>query len=365
MNKNTLKKIGLWALVVVAILAIVYSGMLKKSDSNIATNNPTAVKPEQVMNVNGIMVEYSNVSKSVFASGTLLSDESVDLKSEIPGRIVKMNLVEGSQVRKGDLLVKLNDNDLIAQLKKAQERLKLLELTESRQRQLFQKQGISQQDYDIAVSELSTQKAEIDYIKAMIERTEIRSPFNGFMGLRYISQGAYITPDTRIASLQKIDYLKIDFSVPQKYFNNIRKGTQLTFRVPPESKEYQVSVLAVEPKVDEITRTFRIRGRFNNSGKNLIPGSYAEVSIVTDDNPNSIMIPSIALMPDLESEFVFVYVNGKATKKSVRTGTRNTEQIEIVSGLNPGDTVITSGLMQIREGMDLNISIEKNGGIQK
>ncbi len=364
MDKNTLKKIGLWALVIIAILAIAFSGLLNNSDSNIAPNNPTAVKTKQVINVNGIITEYSNVSKSVFASGTLLGDESVDLKSEMSGRIVKMNLVEGSQVNKGDLLVKLNDNDLIAQLKKAQERIKLLELTESRQRQLFQKQGISQQDYDIAVSELSTQKAEIEYIKAMVERTEIRSPFNGVMGLRYISQGAYITPETKIASLQKIDFLKIDFSVPQKYFNNIRKGTQLTFRVPPENKEYQVSVLAVEPKIDEVTRTFRIRGRFNNSGKNLIPGSYAEVNIVTDDNPNSIMIPSIALIPDLESEFVYIYKDGKATKQNVRTGTRNTEQIEIVSGLNPGDSLITSGLMQIREGMDLNISIEKYGGIQ-
>lgn len=365
MNKNILKKLILWSLVILAVLAVVIQSFFKESTSNLEPKMKISGSAPPKINVNGVVVQFTNVTKSVFASGTLLGDESVELKSEISGRIIKMNLNEGSKVSKGDLLLKLNDNDLIAQLNKAKERLKLLELTESRQRQLYEKQGISRQDYDIAVSEFATQKAEIEYLKAMIERTEIRSPFNGVIGLRYISEGAYITPATEIASLQKIDYLKIDFSVPQKYFNKIQKGSSLTFRVPPDSKEYKVDVYAIEPKIDELTRTFRLRGKFSNYGKNLIPGSYAEVDIVTDDNPNSIMIPSIALMPDLESEFVFVSVGGKAVKKNVRTGTRNTEQIEIVSGLNPGDTLLTSGLMQIRTGSEVIVTITNIGGDNK
>lgn len=363
MNNINFKKVGLWSLVILAVASTAYF-MNKVSTSDLPNPKELVGKTnnKKSFEVNGIIIDYSQVNKSVFSSGTLLGDEAIELKSEVSGRIIKMNLKEGTSVKKGELLIKLNDNDLQAQLNKALERLKFLELTESRQRQLYEKQGISRQDYDISVSELITQKAEIDYLKAMIERTEIRSPFDGVMGLRYVSEGAYITPTTSIATLQKIDYLKIDFSVPQKYFNNIRKGSSLKFRVPPDTRSYEVSVLAIEPKIDEMTRTFRIRGRFSNIGKNLIPGSYAEVDIITDENPNSILIPSIALIPDLESEYVLVYRNGRATKQNVRTGTRNSEQIEILSGLDIGDTVITSGIMQLKPEDEVKVKITNVGG---
>lgn len=360
MNKSLVKKLVLWSLVIVVIGVIVYP---KLTDSNI-TKNETILKQDgkKEIIVNGIVAEYTKINRSVFATGTLLGDEEIELKSEISGRITKMNLAEGTKVKKGDLLIKLNDNDLQAQLKKAIERLKLLELTESRQRQLYEKQGISRQDYDIALSELSTQKAEIDYLKAMVERTEILAPFDGTIGLRYVSEGAYITPTTTIASLQKIDYLKIDFAVPQKYFSNISKGSLLNFKVPPDTNSYEVSVLAVEPKIDEMTRTFKIRGRFNNSQKNLIPGSYAEVTIITDENPNTFLIPSISLIPDLESEYVLLYQNGKAVKRNVRTGVRNPEQIEIISGISIGDTIITSGIMQVKPGDALKVEVTNIAG---
>ncbi|MBX3044478.1 MAG: efflux RND transporter periplasmic adaptor subunit [Candidatus Kapabacteria bacterium] len=357
MNKNLAKKIFLWSLVFIAILALVLPKFLSKQSDDIPTLESKANNTKSEITVNAIVAEFSNVSKTVFAIGTLLGDEEIELKSEISGRITKLNLVEGARVRKGDLLIKLNDNDLQAQLKKAEERLKYLQLTESRQKLLFEKQGISRQDYDLALSELTSQKAEIDYIKAMIERTEIRAPFDGVAGLKYVSEGAYITPSSTIVSLQKIDFLKIDFSVPQKYYNYVSKGSLLKFRVPPDTTKYHVSVLATEPKIDELTRTFKIRGRFSNLNKNLLPGSYAEVDIITDDRPNTIMIPSIALIPDLKSEYVFVFKNGVVDKRDVRTGTRNPEQIEITGGLNQGDTIITSGIMQIKPGDTVRVSI--------
>lgn len=364
MNKSNYKKIAFWFLVLVVILIIVVPKFIdNETDGTVPQLQKSSAKKELL--VNGIIASYTSLSKSVFATGTLLGDEEIELKSEISGKITKLNIKEGSPVRRGDLLVKLNDNDLQAQLRKAEERLKLLQVTESRQKQLYEKKGISRQDYDIALSELSTQKAEIEYIKAMIDRTEIRSPFSGIMGLRYVSEGAYITPASTIASLQKIDYLKIDFSVPQKYFGDIKKGSMLNFRVPPDTTGYHVVVLATEPKINEQTRTFRIRGRFSNSGKNLLPGSYAEVDIITNENPSSIMIPSIALIPDLSSEYVLVYNNGKAIKRNVRTGVRNTEQIEIIEGLGTGDTVITSGIMQLKPGDAVKISINPQLSITK
>ncbi|MDT3738243.1 MAG: efflux RND transporter periplasmic adaptor subunit [Candidatus Kapabacteria bacterium] len=360
MNKSNLKKIGLWSLVLVVALVIILPKFLGDDDAGKiqpdAGKNNSEMKP---LKVNGIIAKFEKLDNSVFSSGTILSDEEIELKTEVSGKITKLNINEGGYVKKGSLLVKLNDNDLQAQLKKATERLKLLELTESRQKLLFEKQGISKQDYDISLSELSTQKAEIEYVKSMIDRTEIKAPFDGIIGLRYVSVGAYITPNNTIASLQKIDFLKIDFAVPQKYFNNIQKGSALRFRVPPDTIYHYVNVFATEPKIDQQTRTFKIRGKFNNSGKKLLPGSYAEIFVTTDEKPNSVLIPSISLVPDIESEYVLVHNNGKAMRRNVRTGVRTTDMIEITSGIFPGDTVITSGIMQLKPGAPVEVSITK------
>jgi membrane fusion protein (multidrug efflux system) len=361
MNKSMVRKAIPWLLVILVAVLIIFPDIWKGEEKKKVSADTQKPIKNEIM-VNGEIIQYSHTDRSVFATGTLLGDEEVNLRAEISGRIIKLNLEEGASVKKGELLVKLNDKDLQAQLNKAYERLKLLELTESRQRQLFEKQGISRQDYDIALSELSSQKAEIDYLKAMIDRTEIRSPFDGTVGLRYVSIGAYITPADNIAALQKLDYMKIDFSVPQKYYNNISKGSSLSFRVPPDTKRYQVSVLATEPKIDEITRTFKIRGRFNNSAYKLIPGSYAEVDIVTDINPESIMIPTIALIPNITSEYVLLYKSGKVEKCDVITGTRSPSEVEIIKGLTVGDTLISSGLMQIKPGDEVKINVKSSNG---
>lgn len=357
MNKSKVKKIVIWSLVLVLIGIFIIPRYFGSQDTE-KIKPVTELKKAQKksIKVSTIIIQHERMENSVFSSGTLLSDEEIELKSEVSGKIVQLNINEGSFVKKGTLLVKLNDNDLQAQLKKASERLKFLELTESRQKQLFDKQGISKQDYDITLSELSTQKAEIDYVKAMIDRTEIKAPFDGIIGLRNVSEGAYITSVERIASLQKIDFLKIDFSVPQKYFNKIQKGSSLKFRVPPDTTYHYVKVFATEPKIDLGTRTFKIRGKFNNSNKELLPGSYAEIFVTTDENQNSILIPSIALIPDVESEFVLLFKDGKAVRQNVTTGIRTNEKIEIISGLSEGDTLIISGIMQLKPGDPVEIS---------
>lgn len=346
------KRIVIWSLLVLIIVVLILNKFL--FNQNEAVTPEIALKGKlglKEVPVNAILAKISDVNKSVFSNGTLLADESVELRPEISGKIISINFIESGRVRKGDLLVKLNDHDLIPQLKKAETRLKLLELTEQRQKLLLDKQGISKQDYDISLAELTGQRAELDYIKAMIEKTEIRAPFDGVVGLRNISEGAYITPANVITTLQKNEFLKIDFSVPQKFSNEIKKSKYLNFRVPPDTTLYTISILGIEPKVDEMTRTIKVRGKFNNSSYKLLPGSYAEVYLETESNNNTFMIPSIALIPDLESEFVYIYSQGKATKRNVKTGFRNVDMIEIVSGLNVGDTLITSGIMQLRPGI--------------
>jgi membrane fusion protein (multidrug efflux system) len=362
--KNNIKRLFLWSLVFIVIAALAWMKFYKSDSDSTPNNLILSNKPlQRELILKGLVVSYTKSSNNLFSSGTLLADEEVKLMPEIAGKIVSINFKEGAYVKKGTLLVKLNDNDLQPQLKKAETKLKLLELTEKRQSQLFEKQGISKQDYDIAASELASQKAEIAYIHALIEKTEIKAPFDGIIGLRNVSEGAYVIPTNIIAVIQKIDVLKVDFSIPQKYSNLVKISDSLTFKVPPDTNNYKVNIVAFEPKIDDKTRTLKIRAKFSNSGKKFLPGSYCEVNIQTTGNDKSVLVPSFALIPDLMSEFVYLYSNGIAEKRSVRTGIRGDEQIEIIEGLNPGDTVITTGIMQLRAGMKVKIEIPANQGI--
>lgn len=362
--KKNYKQLLIWSLVVLVLIVGIwfkYFNNNDKSQDKVLMAN-ISNKPKELL-LKATIVNYSKFDNTIFSSGTLLADEEVQLMPEISGKIVSIKFKEGTLVKKGDLLVKLNDDDLQPQLKKAETKLKLLELTEKRQSQLFEKQGISKQDFDIAVSEVISQKSEIAYIKALIDKTEIKAPFDGIIGLRNVSEGAYIMPSNVIATLQKIDVLKVDFSIPQKYSTIIKMSNTLTFKVQPDTNNYKVNIVAFEPKIDDKTRTLRIRAKFNNIGNKFLPGSYCEVNYVTSENDNSVLIPSVALVPDLLSEYVYVYQNGKAVKRNVRTGFRNDEQIEILDGLNPGDTLIVSGILQIRPGMNVKIDLSENRGI--
>lgn len=276
-----------------------------------------------------------------------MAAEQIELYPEVPGRITQLNIREGQPVAKGTLLVKLYDADLRAQLQRLYVQRENAERTEERNKQLLQRGGISQQEYDIVVTTLKSALADIELVNANLRRTEIRAPFSGNIGLRSVSLGAYVTPQTLIARLQQTSSLKLDFAVPEKYGPSVRNGSPITFTVDGVQRAFAGTVYATEPAVDEDTRNLRVRARVNNTSTSLRPGSFAKVTLAIQ-NEQGLVVPTQAVIPQTRGKQVVLIRNGKAVFQDVTTGIRTANAIQILSGLQAGDTVATTGLLFVK-----------------
>ncbi len=312
------------------------------------------------LNVSGYIIKAKALSEMVRSTGTLKPDEEVDLSFETSGKIISIKFKEGSRVRKGDLLAKINDLPLQAQLQKLEVQYKLSKEKESRHRALLGKDAISQESYDQIVTELQTTEADINLIHAHIAETELRAPFDGIIGLRFFSEGAYVTPSTVIARLIKINPLKIEFSIPERYASQVRPGFPVSFMVDGSKMKYPASVYAVDPKVNVDTRTITIRALYSNENEELKPGRYAAVTLQMSRIEDAIAIPSEALIPEMDGEKVFVFHGGKASSVRVNTGLRTESEIQIVNGLNFGDTLLVTGMLQLRESLPVKLDTVLN-----
>ncbi|SFE37328.1 efflux RND transporter periplasmic adaptor subunit [Spirosoma endophyticum] len=297
--------------------------------------------------ISGFVVALQRIREDIVSSGSLLAAEQVDIYPEISARITELNIQEGRPVTKGALLVKLFDTDLRAQLQKLQAQADNARRTEERNKQLLERGGISQQEYDIVTTNLRSSLADIDLVKANLQRTEIRAPFSGVIGLRNVSMGAVVSPSTLIARLQQISSLKLDFSIPEKYGQAVHNGSMISFMVDGDSQPSQAVVYAIEPGVEEQTRNLRIRARVNNASTRFRPGAFARVTL-TIQNDQSLVVPTQAVIPQTRTNQVIVVKNGKAVFKDVKTGLRTAGSIQILSGLQVGDTVATTGLLFIK-----------------
>ncbi|QHV94688.1 efflux RND transporter periplasmic adaptor subunit [Spirosoma endbachense] len=298
--------------------------------------------------VNGFVVIMKNLKEDVVSSGSLLAAEQVDIYPEISARITQLNIQEGQPVKKGDLLVKLFDADLRAQLLKLQAQADNAKRTEDRNKQLLERGGISQQEYDIVTTNLRSSLADIELVRANLQRTEIRAPFSGVIGLRNVSSGAVVSPNTLIARLQQISSLKLDFSIPEKYGQSVHTGSTISFLVDGSAQASQGVVYAIEPGVEEQTRNLRIRAKVNNTTARFRPGTFARVTL-TIQNERSLVVPTQAVIPQTRTNQVIVIKNGKAQFKDVTTGIRTAGTIQILSGVQLGDTVATTGLLFLKQ----------------
>ncbi|KAF0149940.1 MAG: RND family efflux transporter MFP subunit [Ignavibacteria bacterium] len=355
MNKTLIKRLSIAALVLI-ILAIIIIPKLKSKEEG-AGSAPIARGGDIPVTIKIIQPEDFTTDLNV--SGSVFGNEEVQLRTEVSGKVVAISFNEGTKVSKGDILVKVNDADLQAQLKKAEIKKKDAEEKEYRQRVLLSKNGISRETYETAVNDLDASAADIENIKALIAKTEIRAPFSGTIGLRYISEGSYVTPSTQIASLQSANPVKVDFAIPQRFANEISVGNFVRLKTA-SGKLFSAKVYALEPKVDPSTRSLQVRAICNNDRGELIPGSYVSVEVNLNTVKNAMVIPSQALALDISGERVFVYRNGIAIPANVESGIRTESHVQISSGIKMGDSVITSGIMQLRPRAKVKIlSIEK------
>lgn len=346
MSTNKLIRIVLLLFVIGIFSYLVYHKMVRAKKAA-AVQKMMMNGPKEVL-VDGYLVKPVKLKNVLEASGTLQSNEEVELKPEINGRITHIYFKEGTYVTKGSLLVKLYDSDLKAQLQKLQLQKQLAEKTLARQKQLLAINGISQQEVDVTQNQVNTLQADIAYTQALMEKTEIRAPFDGIIGLKNVSEGAMITPTVVIANLQQINPLKIDFSVPEKYRLVLGKGDELSFTVAGEQQKYKGSVYALDPKIDLATRTVQLRAVVPNPANKLYPGMFAKVSLELKQIPDAIMIPTQAVIPTTRDKKVIVSKNGLAQFVTVETGTREEDKIQVLNGLNIGDTIVVSGIMQVR-----------------
>ena len=329
---------------VVVLGAIKLLFLLPENKKTAKTGTPSA----QVANVTGFIVKPELFENKIFSSGTINASEEVALKPEVSGKLISIFFTEGSQVNKGTLLAKINDADLQAQLKKLNLQLKLSQEREARLKALLEIKGVSQEEYNEAANQLQTIAADIDYTRAQISKTEIRAPFDGKIGLKHFSEGSFVSNTSIIANLEQTEVLKIDFTIPEKHASLINRGDTVIFRLDNQKGDFIAKVFAIEPKINEQTRNISIRAIYDNSKTNIYPGSFARVELVSGKKQSSIMIPTEAVIPELKGKKVFVYNNGKAMPVKVETGTRTEARIEIINGLNEGDTLIATGIMALK-----------------
>ena len=346
-----------WGLVAVIACGLVGWGIysqLPKVNEELEQAEETAAQGKgktNVLNVNGKVVRTERLTDEIVVTGNLLPDEEVDLSFETSGQVVEINFKEGAHVKQGQLLAKVNDRKLQAELKRLESQLKLANDRVYRQRTLLQHDAVSQEAYEQVRTELATLQADIDIVKAEIELTELRAPFDGVIGLRQISVGAYASPTTVVSKLTRIVPLKVEFAVPEKYVNEVNPGTALSFTIDGSLQNYSATVYAKESALDQNTHTLTVRALYANPNGRLTPGRYASINLKKQEIEDAIAIPSEAIMPEMGKDKVFLYKSGKAQPVDVTVGLRTEDRVQVLRGLSVGDTLITSGTLQLRTGL--------------
>lgn len=354
MNK-TVKRIliAVAVVLVVALLLLPRLGWWPKKNTTVASGIPGGVLP-----VTGIVAHYATTHAGIPAMGSLMANEEVDLVAEIVGKVKKIYFKEGSRVKKGDLLLKVDDADLQAQLSSAEFQRKLLEEKLERQRKLLERESISRESFDQLQTDYNVKTAEIELLQVKISRTEIRAPFDGVMGFRYVSEGSYVQPSTKIADIVDNVTLKFEFAIPERYASQNLQGGEVEFRVTGSSHLYRAKVYAVAPLIDVNTRNILLRARFDNRKGDLMPGMFANGRLVVKDRAQYIAVPTEAVVPEMDGKRMWLVKNGRAKSVKVETESRDAANVEVISGIQPLDTVLTGGLMQLREGMKVSVTLK-------
>lgn len=326
----------------------------KKTTPGVVANASSQNRTSSKLAVDIYVAKEINKSSLVYASGTIVPNEEVEVKSEASGRLVTLNIREGAYVQKGSLIAKLEDKDILAQLKKLDFEEQLAAQTEAREKKLLEINAISKEEYDMAVNRVNTLSADKELLEVMLERTSVRAPFSGRMGLKNISEGAYITPAVVITNLVQTTPAKLDFSVPEKYVGKINLGQTVSFTIDGTDEIYSARVLAFDPKIDENLRTLRVRAVTGNPKGRLLPGMFVRVEIPLGKE-KSIMIPSESIIPILKGKKIFVMMDGQAEEVIIKTGLRTDTEVQVDDGLVPGDSVIVSALMTVKNKMPVRL----------
>jgi membrane fusion protein (multidrug efflux system) len=352
--KKSIKTIIYIVVILAMLMFILYPKFKPETTGPQAAGGP---RESTLLPVDGKLVQPRRIENIIKITGAILANESISLRSEISGKIEKIYFKEGQKVKKGDLILSINDDEIVAQVERLKYTQQLNEGIEYRQRQLLEKEAISREEYDIALTTLKTTGSDLKEREARLAKHKIHAPFDGIIGLRQVSEGSYISPSDLVANLYNIDPIKIEFSVPGKYTPLVDIGDKINFTVEASSSVFEGTIYAMEPKIDPQTRTLSIRAICDNDQEVLIPGQFANINYILNVLPEALMVPSEAIIPEMNSHKVFTYEHGTVNQTEVAIGLRTDKEVQIVSGIDPGDTIITTGILQIRQGMPVEINI--------
>ena len=350
---NKIVRTVLFILIALIILGLILYPKLKPQ-----SQGPQVVQQQErsLLPVEATVIRPRRIENIIKITGAIVANESVALKSEISGKIEKIYFQEDQRVKRGDLLLQINDDEIRAQLERLKFTQKLNEDMEYRQRQLLEREAISREEYDIALTTLNTTQSDIKEREARLAKHRIYAPFDGIIGLRQVSEGSYISPSDLVANLYNINPIKIEFSVPGKYSTMVNKGDTINFTTEATNDEFIGTIYAVEPRIDPRTRTLLIRAICRNDEEILIPGQFANIDYILDVLPDAMMVPSEAVIPELNNHKIFTYSDGLVGQEQVNIGLRTENEVQLTSGVEPCDTVITTGILQIRQGMPVSIT---------
>ncbi|MCW3109718.1 MAG: efflux transporter periplasmic adaptor subunit [Segetibacter sp.] len=319
--------------------------------------------PPPVVDV--IVVSAQTIPNTIEANGTVVAGEFVEVRPEISGRLTYLNVNEGSRIARGSVIAKINDADLKAQLNKVKVQLELAEITVSRYKKLLDIQGINRADYDLALNQVNSFKADIGIIEADIAKTIVRAPFSGVVGLRQVSNGAYVSPATILATLQQMGKIRVDFTLPENYANLLKRGNTVNVETDANGgSKKTATIIAIEPQISTATRNVIVRARLQE-GANVNPGSFVKVYIDAGEE-NGMMIPANAIIPDARAKQVVVVKGGKAKFVDIETGVRQVGSVQVLKGLNAGDSVVVSGVLFARPDAAVKVrSVKKLEDVSK
>ena len=358
MKSKKIIRIAVKAVIIVLLAGVIAMPKLNIFSSNSKSDFSKLKKKQKGMQplfASGYVIKPTQMNELIYSSGSLIPDEEVELSFETQGKVEGIFFSEGRRVKKGTLLAKINDKPLQAQLLKLQAQLRLTKEREFRQRQLLSRDAISRESYDQTSTELQALEADSMLLKARISETELRAPFDGIVGLRMISEGAYANTQTKIVQLVKTSPLKVEFSIPERYAGEINPGFPVSFVVDGIDEAFSAKVYAINPKVDMNTRTIAVRAIYPNKNEELKPGRFVSVRVLLSQIENTIAIPTQALIPEMEGEKVFIYKNGKAEEIRVNIGLRTESLVQIKEGLNFGDTLLTTAMLQLRHNIPVQL----------
>jgi membrane fusion protein (multidrug efflux system) len=344
-----------------ALLIIVIGGFIAYRIISNKSKNEESKKfgdKDTPTSVTGIVVKTSTFDNNLSLSGSIEANEQVEIHSEVSGIVEGIYFNEGTNVNKGQVLFKVNDIELRAQLRQAVTKENLAGENQRRAKLLLQKEAISQEEFDVANADYASAKAQSQLISAQIAKTSVKAPFSGKIGLRSISPGTYITPAVLVAKLVNTGKLKITFSIPEKYASQVKTESNIEFTVSGSDKVYAAKIYAIEPEVAVATRTLQIRAIAVNTDGKLFPGTFADVKLPLNIIKDAIVVPSEAIVPVQSGKKVYIANMGKAKEVMVDATTRTDASILILSGLKAGDTLITSGVMSLKNDAPIKVTVK-------